>query len=396
MRGARSIYVDYVDYDEIAHHAGGTRIESLAALDGPRPGAGRPGDGGRSGRRAATTSSLLSDHGQSQGEPFASRYGIELSELCRSLTQSRDDRRSRAASRAGAGSTRCWRTSSATAAARACRRRPRGASDNRMKPERPEAEARADRARQRQPRAGLRARPASGSRSRRSRRGGPRWSPGSPRTRASASSRPWASDGPVAIGRAGRHHLATGVVEGVDPLAHVRRRTRRAMLLTADADGPRRRTSTSTAPSTPTRSTWPPSSRWSAATVGSAAGRTAASCSPRPTCSRPTEPDRRRRRAAPAPRRHPRVAGAPDPPADVDDLSGPAARRGRTSPAMERGRPGGSGPTVGPGRRGRPQHDHTGRPHPADGHGIGGSCGGRHRREWDRSTTWSWSSPAAG
>ena len=34
MRGARSIYVDYVDYDEIAHHAGATRIESLAALAG--------------------------------------------------------------------------------------------------------------------------------------------------------------------------------------------------------------------------------------------------------------------------------------------------------------------------------------------------------------------------
>ena len=34
MRGVRSIYVDYVDYDEIAHHAGGTRLESLAALTG--------------------------------------------------------------------------------------------------------------------------------------------------------------------------------------------------------------------------------------------------------------------------------------------------------------------------------------------------------------------------
>ena len=34
MRGTRSIYVDYVDYDEIAHHAGATRIESLAALGG--------------------------------------------------------------------------------------------------------------------------------------------------------------------------------------------------------------------------------------------------------------------------------------------------------------------------------------------------------------------------
>ena len=33
-RGTRSIYVDYVDYDEIAHHAGMFRPESLAALDG--------------------------------------------------------------------------------------------------------------------------------------------------------------------------------------------------------------------------------------------------------------------------------------------------------------------------------------------------------------------------
>ena len=34
MRGAKSIYVDFVDYDEIAHHAGVTRAESLAALYG--------------------------------------------------------------------------------------------------------------------------------------------------------------------------------------------------------------------------------------------------------------------------------------------------------------------------------------------------------------------------
>ena len=33
-RGTKSIYVDYVDYDEIAHHAGMFRPESLAALDG--------------------------------------------------------------------------------------------------------------------------------------------------------------------------------------------------------------------------------------------------------------------------------------------------------------------------------------------------------------------------
>ena len=34
MKGSRSIYVDFVDYDEIAHHAGVTRSESLAAFYG--------------------------------------------------------------------------------------------------------------------------------------------------------------------------------------------------------------------------------------------------------------------------------------------------------------------------------------------------------------------------
>ncbi len=77
MRGARSIYVDYVDYDEIAHHAGATRIESVAALAGldqvltvleriERPGP----------RRYHFVA--LSDHGQCQGAPFAARYGTDL------------------------------------------------------------------------------------------------------------------------------------------------------------------------------------------------------------------------------------------------------------------------------------------------------------------------------
>ena len=33
LRGARSIYVDFVDYDEVAHHAGGNRLESLKVLE---------------------------------------------------------------------------------------------------------------------------------------------------------------------------------------------------------------------------------------------------------------------------------------------------------------------------------------------------------------------------
>lgn len=87
MRGARSVYLDYVDYDEIGHHAGATRIESLSALAGlDQVVAILEKVATRAPRRYHFV--LLSDHGQSQGEPFASRYGIELSDLCRSLTHS--------------------------------------------------------------------------------------------------------------------------------------------------------------------------------------------------------------------------------------------------------------------------------------------------------------------
>ena len=69
LRGARSIYVDFVDYDEVAHHAGGNRLESLKVLEsldqvlnvlekmaGDAP------------RRYHFV--VVSDHGQSLGAPF--------------------------------------------------------------------------------------------------------------------------------------------------------------------------------------------------------------------------------------------------------------------------------------------------------------------------------------
>jgi len=85
LHGTRSVYVDYVDYDEVAHHAGAFRPESLATLDrldhvlscleqvaavAPRP------------YRLV----VLSDHGQSQGATFADRYGVDLAALCARLT----------------------------------------------------------------------------------------------------------------------------------------------------------------------------------------------------------------------------------------------------------------------------------------------------------------------
>jgi hypothetical protein len=90
MRGTRSIYVDYVDYDEVAHHAGFSRLESLAsltALDGvlgllERMAADAP-------RRYRFV--VLSDHGQSQGDPFAVRHGIDLGGLCAELMSEKVD-----------------------------------------------------------------------------------------------------------------------------------------------------------------------------------------------------------------------------------------------------------------------------------------------------------------
>ncbi len=84
MKGAKSIYVDFVDYDEIAHHAGVQRPESLRALEGldtvlaqlervvryaPRP----------------YRFVCVSDHGQSQGSTFKQRFGVPLETVVRDL-----------------------------------------------------------------------------------------------------------------------------------------------------------------------------------------------------------------------------------------------------------------------------------------------------------------------
>jgi uncharacterized membrane protein YvlD (DUF360 family) len=83
-RGTKSIYVDYVDYDEIAHHAGMFRPESLAALDGLDRTLGALAQlAGAAPRRYRLV--VLSDHGQSQGTPFADLYGQTLGDLCAEL-----------------------------------------------------------------------------------------------------------------------------------------------------------------------------------------------------------------------------------------------------------------------------------------------------------------------
>jgi hypothetical protein len=79
MRGAKSIFVDFVDYDEIAHHAGVTRRESLDALYGLDQVVASLKALAESGATARPYHLVLvSDHGQSQGSTFLQRYGTTL------------------------------------------------------------------------------------------------------------------------------------------------------------------------------------------------------------------------------------------------------------------------------------------------------------------------------
>ncbi len=89
MTGAKSIYVDFVDYDEIAHHAGVTRresMDSLYGLDRVLAGLETLATSGAPPRRYHIV--LVSDHGQSQGATFKQRNGASLEELVLSLMQS--------------------------------------------------------------------------------------------------------------------------------------------------------------------------------------------------------------------------------------------------------------------------------------------------------------------
>ena len=88
LRGTRVVYVDYVDYDEIAHHAGVFRPESLVALEAV--------DEVLSvlERVAEVTQRryhlvVVSDHGQSQGTIFSDAQGIDLASVCSQLMQER-------------------------------------------------------------------------------------------------------------------------------------------------------------------------------------------------------------------------------------------------------------------------------------------------------------------
>jgi hypothetical protein len=85
-KGTKSIYVDYVDYDEVAHHAGIFRPESLGALDGLDRVLGTLERLAAHGARRYHIV-VLSDHGQSQGQSFQDRFGTDLGEVCTKLME---------------------------------------------------------------------------------------------------------------------------------------------------------------------------------------------------------------------------------------------------------------------------------------------------------------------
>ena len=79
-RGAPAIYCDLVDYDEVAHHAGPARPESMRQLESLDR---MLGVLERLAPEAARRYHLvvLSDHGQSQGATFRQRWGERLDEV---------------------------------------------------------------------------------------------------------------------------------------------------------------------------------------------------------------------------------------------------------------------------------------------------------------------------
>ncbi|MEV1332127.1 phage holin family protein [Micromonospora costi] len=79
-RGTPVIFCDFVDYDEVAHHAGPARPEAMAALEALDHTLGiLERLAAEAARRYHIV--VLSDHGQSQGATFRQRYGESLAEV---------------------------------------------------------------------------------------------------------------------------------------------------------------------------------------------------------------------------------------------------------------------------------------------------------------------------
>ena len=83
-RGAPVIYVDYTDYDEIAHHSGPERGETFDALDGVDKAIATLEKAAAAAPRPYRFV-VVSDHGQSLGSTFLQRYGKTLADVIHEL-----------------------------------------------------------------------------------------------------------------------------------------------------------------------------------------------------------------------------------------------------------------------------------------------------------------------
>jgi len=90
LRGTHAIYVTYTDYDEIAHHSGPARAESLEALDGVDRALGGLARAAEDAPRPYHFV-ILSDHGQTLGATFLQRYGKPLDATIRQLMGGTDE-----------------------------------------------------------------------------------------------------------------------------------------------------------------------------------------------------------------------------------------------------------------------------------------------------------------
>ena len=80
MRGRAAVYATFSSYDEVAHHSGLYRADTLEALRKLDQQFGRLARARRNAPRPYEIV-VLSDHGQTQGATFKQRHGYGLDEL---------------------------------------------------------------------------------------------------------------------------------------------------------------------------------------------------------------------------------------------------------------------------------------------------------------------------